>query len=78
MSAAKKQIRQAPVDPSVLRAIWQDLLTTYGAIDAAVPEDANVTRVHIDAALGTLTRAMVALEDVWVAADEAGAKAVPS
>ena len=54
----------APVDPTVLRAIWQDLLTAHGAIDAAVPEEDNEVRVHIDAALGTLARAMVALEDV--------------
>ena len=54
----------APVDTSALRAIWQDLLTVHGAIDAAVPEDANEMRVYIDAALGTLERAMVALEDI--------------
>lgn len=61
----------APVDSSVLRAIWQDLMTAHGAIDAAVPEDDNETRVYIDAALGTLSRAMVALED---AADSAVSK----
>jgi hypothetical protein len=54
----------APVDTDALRAIWQDLMTAHGAIDAAVPEDENEVRVYVDAALGTLTRAKVALEDL--------------